>query len=769
MRQIVHLNYDWDFKRDNICEKVNIPHCNAVLPQTYFNESIYEAENYYSKHIYIEKRENTLVKLRFHGVSISTYLHINGQFVGEHHGGWDIFEFDVTKFITQSKEYFIEVKVDSFENENIPPFGNMVDFLTYGGIYREVELEYMPSTYIENAFIYPTYNDGWFLNVEFAVTGEFSANIHINGQIFKQSFNNKLLFSTKINNVKPWDIENPNLYDVKISLLKNGQIIDEISDKIGFRIAQFKKDGFYLNFKKLKLIGLNRHQSYADVGYAMPKSMQIQDADILKYDLALNIVRTSHYPQSKHFIRRCDEIGLLVFTEIIGWQHISENEGWRNLVLDSTKNMILSYRNHPSIIIWGVRVNESQDNEELYTKTNAIAHSLDKTRSTGGVRFIEKSQLLEDVYTFNDFSHSGKNDGLQKKAKVTSDANKAYLVTENMGHTFPTKTFDNEEHRTQHALRHLNVIESCYKYDDIAGSIGWCMNDYHTHKDFCNGDGICHHGVLNIYRMPKTAAAVFASMGKKPYLEMNTNMKIGEHPAGNIKQIIAFTNCDYIKLYKNGTYINTFTRGKKYKHVPNSPIFINDLIGDAIKDNEKFSATEAQIVKHALLCVTENGISSMPLKYKLFLLYMVTKYKLKMKDLVELYGKYMGNWGLKALEYTFEGYTNDEKVIEKKIAAGAKLNFDIKLSSDEIIDAETYDVIQLTVQAIDQNGIKIPYLFTHVNVSNGNCHEVIGTNRTMVAGQYSCYIKSNNNYGKSTINIEINGKHFEKHIEVKKV
>ena len=135
---------------------------------------------------------------------------------------------------------------------------------------------------------------------------------------------------------------------------------------------------FYLNGKKLRLRGLNRHQSYPYVGYAAPASMQIFDADILKKELGVNAVRTSHYPQSQDFIRRCDEIGLLVFTEFPGWQHIGDEE-WKRQAVQNLKEMIVQYRNHPSIILWGVRINESQDDDVFYRETNRVAHELDDT------------------------------------------------------------------------------------------------------------------------------------------------------------------------------------------------------------------------------------------------------------------------------------------------------------------------------------------------------------------------------------------------------
>ena len=118
--------------------------------------------------------------------------------------------------------------------------------------------------------------------------------------------------------------------------------MDERIDRIGFRRAEFKKDGFYLNGKKIKLRGLNRHQSYPYVGYAMPKSMQQLDADILKRELGVNAVRTSHYPQSHYFIERCDEIGLLVFTEIPGWQHIGD-AAWKDQAVENVRDMVKQY------------------------------------------------------------------------------------------------------------------------------------------------------------------------------------------------------------------------------------------------------------------------------------------------------------------------------------------------------------------------------------------------------------------------------------------
>lgn len=134
----------------------------------------------------------------------------------------------------------------------------------------------------------------------------------------------------------------------------------------------------------------------------MPGRVQRRDAIILKKELKCNIVRTSHYPQSRHFLDCCDEIGLLVLEEIPGWQHIGD-EAWKSLAVDNVRRMIRRDWNHPAIVLWGVRINESKDDHDFYTRTNTLAHSLDPTRQTGGIRYSQDSEFLEDVFTMNDF------------------------------------------------------------------------------------------------------------------------------------------------------------------------------------------------------------------------------------------------------------------------------------------------------------------------------------------------------------------------------
>ena len=228
-------------------------------------------------------------------------------------------------------------------------------------------------------------------------------------------------------------------------------------------------------------------------------------------------MRTSHYPQSPHFLDACDEAGLLVFEEIPGWQHIGD-KAWQDLAVRNVEQMIRRDWNHPSIVLWGVRINESQDNHDFYTRTNALAHELDNSRQTGGVRYLYDSELLEDVMTMNDFGFP-----------LRPPNHPLYLNTEFNGHMFPTKRTDNVDRVMEHALRHARVHNQLASDDRYAGGIGWCAFDYNTHANFGSGDKICYHGVTDIFRIRET---------RRPVLPLAVRSQRGDR-AGAVLQLVA--------------------------------------------------------------------------------------------------------------------------------------------------------------------------------------------------------------------------------------
>jgi beta-galactosidase len=323
-----------------------------------------------------------------------------------------------------------------------------------------------------------------------------------------------------------------------------------------------------LNGEPVKLRGLNRHQTFPYVGGAMPARVQRRDAWILRRELHCNIVRTSHYPQSPAFLDACDELGLLVLEEIPGWQHIGD-KAWQDIAVRNVGEMIRRDWNHPSIVLWGVRINESQDNHDFYTRTNALAHSLDDARQTGGIRYIRNSELLEDVFTINDFGFP-----------LQTPNHPLYMNTEFNGHMFSTKRFDNVERVAEHVLRHARVHDQLASDDRYSGGTGWCAFDYNTHKNFGSGDHICYHGVSDIFRIPKPAAYFYASQcdpEEQVVLEAGFFWSQGDRSeAGGPRRVPILSNCDHLKIYLAGELKQELGPDRRtYAHLKYPPFMMN--------------------------------------------------------------------------------------------------------------------------------------------------------------------------------------------------
>ena len=603
MSSLINFNQDWLYlpeeaspaRPDSDFECVSLPHSNVILPYHNFDNAEYQFISTYRKRFKLpEPREGRRVYLDFDGAMIACTVWINGHELGDHEGGYTAFSFDLTDYLNDSGDNLLTVRLDSTERPDIPPYGGVVDYLTFGGIYRDVWLRYVEPVHIENFFVktYDVLTDSPRIEVDITVRNQSAQDMpcevsfcfdcdqtsKIGGQeqidvtVAAGSSLTVTLSKQLTEPVRLWSLDNRQFYsfDIAIDEINGPVTYDGYWDTtIAFRKAEFRDDGFYLNGEKLKLMGLNRHQTYPYIGAAAPKRLQEKDADIIKYELGCNIVRTSHYPQSPHFLNRCDVIGLLVFEEIPGWQHIGD-EDWQGISLRDVEAMIKRDRNHPSIVLWGVRINESFDNTALYTRTNELAHQLDPTRQTGGVRFWQHSEFLEDVYTFNDFSN-----GVEEPLQTP------HLVTEFNGHMFPTKSFDQEERLVEHALRHARIQDKQMGMANVTGAIGWCAFDYNTHMEFGSGDRICYHGVMDIFRLPKYAAYFYHSQidsAQQIILQAATLFARGERSVGGIDPLVVFSNCDEIEVYLGKQIKGRYTPDREqFPHLPHAPFVITGI------------------------------------------------------------------------------------------------------------------------------------------------------------------------------------------------
>lgn len=796
----IYLNNDWYFDEkysdkmlseavslDGMAQ-VRIPHTVKELPLHYFDEHDYQMVSGYVRKLQApEEWKEKSVFLTFDGVAHDAAVYVNGEEVMQHHSGYTAFRTDISEKLKYGAENTITVKCDSRESLNVPPFGFVIDYMTFGGIYRDVYVDICPKSHIDDIFVSTKladrYEENGILKVKSSqLKSKVAIMLPEDGMILRQSLRKKgiedfkKLVETKVSDlgisqdnaenydekvvvydlnalsgdVELWDIDNPALYEVKTELICEDKVLDENITCIGFRRAQFKISGFFLNGKKVKIRGLNRHQSYPYVGYAMPDSMQENDAVILKKELGVNAVRTSHYPQSQAFIDKCDELGLLVFTEMPGWQHIGD-DAWKDQAVQNVREMVVQYRNHPSIMLWGVRINESVDDDEFYTRTNELCRMLDHTRQTGGVRCYKKGSLLEDVYTYNDFSHTGNNKGVEKKADVTSNVDKPYLVSEYNGHMYPTKAFDWEEHRMEQMKRHACVLDEVARQADIAGSFGWCMFDYNTHKDFGSGDRICYHGVMDMFRNPKLAAAVYAIQQEDtPILELSSSMDIGEHPGCNRGDVFILTNADSVKMYKNDRFIKEYkSEDSKYTCLKHGPIQIDDYIGDAIEAGEpEMSKKQADAVKDLLNEVAKVGLYGMSKTMMAKAGYVSVRYQMSMTDAVAMYNKYVGDWGGESTTYRFEAYKDGEMVKELTANPMTKHSLDYLVDHTQLKEGKTYDVAAIRIYDKDENGRILHFANDPVSLSTVGPIEIIGPSLiSLQGGMGGTYIRTTGKTG----------------------
>jgi beta-galactosidase len=709
-RLMLPINRRWRYSRtvvegghakefdDSGFDRVVIPHTNMRLPWHGFDETTYEFVSLYRRRFKLPpETRGKRVFVDFEGVMTASTVWINGTKLGEYKGGYTPFSFELTSHLDFDGDNVLAVDVDSSERPDIPPFGYEIDYLTFGGIYREVFLRIVPATFIENIFVRPknvltaspgidvdcfvqhleASHVGLTIEVELLdgerVVAKASQPLAASGAATEPVAHT--LHLEGLSGIKLWSMEERNLYSARVRLRRGAQVLDEDSRRFGFREAQFTDHGFELNGKVIKLRGLDRHQTFPFVGQAMPGRAQRRDAQILRNKLKCNIVRTSHYPQSRHFLDACDEVGLLVLEEIPGWQHIGD-DAWQQISVDNVRRMIRRDWNHPSIILWGVRINESRDNHDFYTKTNALAHQLDSTRQTGGIRYFQESEFLEDVFTMNDFGFP-----------LKPPNHPRYLNTEFVGHTYPTKTIDQVERLTEHAMRHARIHDQLASNPQYAGGIGWCAFDYNTHGNFGSGDRICYHGVTDIFREPKPAAGFYKSQcdpAEEIVLEPAFHWARGDASVGFSKAVVC-SNCDHIKFY------------------------IDDkLVAEVDPDRKEFAH----------------------LRYAPFTL-----------EMSELFHK----WG----DLRLDGYIQGKQVISKRLSGtGVDAKF-LLLPDDAELIADGADSTRVVLRVTDEFGAVRPFANDAIKLEVEGPAEIVGDNPfSLIGGTGAIWIRAQEKPGK---------------------
>ncbi len=523
--------------------------------------------------------------LHFDRVMAGTSPVLNDRPLPRHLGGFLPFEHEITGLTTDG-DNLLAVTVDG-RWLNVPPSGSptgpaSIDYMLPAGISGSVTLRAVPALFLSDVFAKPVAVLDASRRLDAvcriqAAAHALPAGVRLEAELFDENLlvaresqsvtldrpeQEVSLSLTGLRSVQLWSPQKPVLYTLTVTLLRNNRPLHRFTRRFGFRDARFEVDGFFLNGERLRIFGLDRHELYPYLGFAAPARLLRRDAEILRRRFNCNMVRCSHYPQSEAFLDACDELGLMVWEEVPGWQYIGD-AAWQNLLLRDVEGMIRRDRSHPSIVIWGVRVNESPNDPPLDRRTRELARSLDDSRPASGTMTpdSEKSWQTEwhqDVFAFDDY-HSAA-DGTAGIDPPLPGV--PYLITETVGQfTYGGQGFHNLYRRAgdpllqqNQALYHAQAHNKAANFPRCAGAIAWCAFDY---ASLINSyKGVKCPGIADVFRLPKLGAAFYLAQvdpAVRVVIEPDFcwDSTLGM-PSGSAGRAPIFSNCDRLAVFVGG-------------------------------------------------------------------------------------------------------------------------------------------------------------------------------------------------------------------------
>ncbi|WP_163397396.1 glycoside hydrolase family 2 protein [Flavobacterium fluviatile] len=631
-RKTTNLNANWQYVENNTdqLQKINsTANWQTInLPHTWNSEDVTDLEpgyrrgaSWYKKNLQISNiNATTNYYLYFEGANITTTVYINNKKAGTHIGGYIGFKIDATSFLKEGANEII-VRVDNSYNIEIIP-SQKSDFYIYGGITRDVWLLEMNKTHIANLKVNTpnvsaktatikldfSLND-WDKNSNTslkAVLKNPSGKVVASKTVVVKAAAATLTFDNLKNPIL-WDTDNPNLYTVETALIKNKEVIDNLTEKVGLRWFEFKDHGsFYLNGKRLLIRGTHRHEEHAGVGAAMSNKQHRADMEQIK-EMGANFVRLAHYPQDPEVYKACDELGLLVWDELPWCRGGLGNQTWQTNAKNMLTEMIQQNYNHPSIIIWslGNEMNWLPDFEDggniertntFLKELNNLSHQLDPSRKTAVRKYYEGAEIV-DVFSPSIWSgwYSGSYKSYQKALDIYKKQYKHFIHAEYGGdsqvgrHTEKPVTGEGviqaegwEEAIVQTQVANIaqigdwseNYIVDLFDWHlhvsendpEFVGNIQWAFKDFAT--PLRPEDDIPYmnqKGIMDRNGNPKDAYYVFKSYWSTTpfaYIESHTwTERQGEK--GKPRTLSVYSNCDEITFYQNGKSLGTKKRDLK--------------------------------------------------------------------------------------------------------------------------------------------------------------------------------------------------------------
>ena len=650
-RVVYTINDGWKFTKgspfeaqlagcdDSSWETVNIPHTWNNKDADDETPGFYRGPAWYRKQLFVDKsQEGRQAVIYFEGANQEVRFYLNGQFVGEHKGGYTRFCFDITSHLRYGQENLFTIYVNNVYNPNIPPLS--ADFTFFGGIYRDVYLQFMNPVHIAtndyaSSGVYirtPEVNNSAASveittlltnntlqpaeirveNVICDADGKEVKKTHAEIKLASGETKTDISKKIKIDSPRLWDIDDPYRYMVYTRILdkKKGTLLDEVVNPLGLRWFKFDSEkGFFLNGKGRKLIGTARHQDYFQKGNALRDELHVQDVLLLK-EMGGNFLRVSHYPQDPVIMEMCDKLGIVTSVEIPVVNAVTETEEFLQNSVEMAKEMVRQDFNRPSVMIWGYMneiflrrpYTEGKQLEDYYRFTEKVARALEATiREEDPSRYTMMAyhnmpQYYEDAHLTEIPMIQGWNlyqgwyePDINEFQRLLDRAHKVYkgkvlMVTEygpgvDPGlHSYQPERFDfSQEYGL---VYHKHYLREMMKRPFIAGSSLWNLNDFYSESRVDAVPHVNNKGVVGLNREKKDVYWFYkTALSRRPILVIGNREWKSRGGVVNTAQKECIQS---VPVFSNAEEVELFVNNKslgKKKVEDNYALFDVPLVG----------------------------------------------------------------------------------------------------------------------------------------------------------------------------------------------
>ncbi|MDT0582209.1 glycoside hydrolase family 2 protein [Brumicola blandensis] len=668
--EVTPFNDSWEYLQENhrdIALARKSRDWSAIsLPHTWNATDTMDAEPGYRRNASWYKKTfkaeafDGVTHLYFEGANFETQVYLNGKLAGEHVGGYVGFTIDLTKYLKTSGNNELLVRVSNRYNRNLIP-SQKSDFFLFGGITRDVWLKRLPQKHIDYmAITTPSVSaESASTEVKVDVVADEAASFTVMAEIIAPSgervqrqtielLANKGMNSTKLNfeAIKQpilWSIDEPNLYQMKLSLLDaNKKELHTKLDTFGYRWFEMKPHkGFFLNGERVLIRGTHRHEEHAGLGAALPNELHRKDMQMMK-DMGANFVRLGHYPQDPEVYKAANELGLLIWDELPWCRGGKGGAEWEKNTEYLWQAQVKQNINHPSIIFWslGNEIYWEEDFEgggatELINpyleKLNTMTKEMDPYRLTSirkyypgsdivdafspsiwagwyGGSYSQYEEALKDAHakypTFMHMEYGGSSHvGRHTETPISPKGlrNAQVSVSEAVNQAVVRSVAKDSDWNSNYIVDlfdwHLNVSENL---PDFAGNAQWAFKDFGTPLRPLNPIPYTNmKGLVDRSGNFKDAYYVFASYWKKePFCWIESHTWTHRNGPKEGRDVTVYCNTDSAELFLNGESL-----GKKEKQqgvVPAGGLVWkvpfnngeNTLSVNGFKDGEKVAEDE---------------------------------------------------------------------------------------------------------------------------------------------------------------------------------